>query len=122
MRDCPKTNRHTNSLRATIPGPKPGDFEAGSVQSRAAARAMVESHAKEQRSEEDRELEDLTEFEIATTEDVPNPQVRVWMIRLLRVAQERAKVYEQELRLPTPEEIRRRRAVGKEFDRMTPDR
>src|SRR5689334_5269893 len=110
MRDGLKTNRNPNGLSATIPGPKPGDFETGSVQSRAAARAMVADY-EEQRSHEDRELENLTEFEIAITEDVPNLQVRVWMIRLLRVAEERAKVYEQDLPLPSPEEIRRRHAV-----------
>jgi len=55
----------------------------------------------------------------AMIEDVDNPHVRIFMIRLFRVAVERAKVYEQPLNLPTPEELRYNRAIHKEIHRMS---
>jgi hypothetical protein len=34
------------SLSATVPGPRPGDYPLGSLQSRAAARAMLEARKR----------------------------------------------------------------------------
>jgi hypothetical protein len=86
-------------------------------------RAILIAEADEQRKEEESILADLTPEEQATAqalvEEVDKPLVRQWMIRFFRVALERAKVYEQPLDLGTPDEIRHRRAVLKEIERMT---
>lgn len=118
MRKHLKTHERRNFDPATVRGPNPGDFAAGSLQSRAAARARLANFAEMRRMEEEPALKNLTGFEQAMIEDVDKPLVKIWMIRLLRVAQERAKVYERDLPLPTPKEIRRNRAVAKETDWM----
>jgi hypothetical protein len=118
-----KSQRRCYFVPATYRGPWPGDYPVGSPQSRAAARAILTAYAEEKRKEEEAALADLTPFErahiLATVEDVDKPLVRIWMIRLIRIALERGKVYEQPFPLKTPEEIRHRRAVIKEIDRLT---
>jgi hypothetical protein len=103
----------------TYVGPKPGDFPVGSVQSRAAARAVIAAYAKEQRKMEADILGNLTPIQQATIEDAESPAVQIWMLRMYRVIEERAKVYDQPLPMVTPEEIRHRLAVFKEIDQMT---
>jgi hypothetical protein len=100
-------------------GPKPGDFPIGSPQSRAAARAMVARDAEQQRDMEEDLLANLTPVEQAMIEVVESRGVRILMIRLIRAAQERAKLYGNPFPSLTPEEIRHNRAVYKEIDRMT---
>jgi hypothetical protein len=101
-------------------GPKAGDFAVGSIHSRAAARAMLNHFSDERR--EEIELANQTPSERASlhamTEDVDNPRVRIWMVRLFRAAKERAKVFQQDLPSPTPEEIRHGRALAKEIHRI----
>jgi hypothetical protein len=120
MRNRPKTQRGPYFVPATIPGARPGDFPIGSLQSRAEARAILAGFADKRLKEEADELAKLTPSERAsiraTMEDVDNPLVRAWMIKFFRVAQERARVYERPLPLPTPEEIRQRRAAAKKLD------
>jgi hypothetical protein len=112
-----------NFVPAAYFGPKPGDFPVGSLRSRVAARAILVARADERHKEEETILADLTPDERAwiqaSIEDTDNPSVRLLMIQLFRVALERAKVYEQPLNLGTPEEIRHRRAVVNEIERMT---
>jgi hypothetical protein len=103
----------------TYVGPKPGDFPVGSLQSRAAARAILAAYAEEQRKMEADILGNLTPQEQATIEGAESPAVQIWMLRILRVAQERAIVYEQPLPMVTPEQIRRNRAIYEEINRMT---
>jgi hypothetical protein len=123
MRNRMKTHLVRDFVPATGPGPNPADLPVGSLQSRAAARAMVANFVEEERRQEEAELANLTSFERAVVEavieDVDRPLVRIIMIQLFRAAQERARVYEQDLHLPTPEEIRHQRAVAKEIHRMT---
>jgi hypothetical protein len=123
MRKRLKLQRSCNFVPATYRGPMPGDFPVGSVESRAATRAILIALAEEQREEEEAALADLTPFErahiLATIEDVDEPLVRIWMIYFFRMWRERAKVYEMDLPLWTPEEIRHNRAIFKEIDRMT---
>lgn len=116
MRNRLKTDR--GHFPTTYSGPKPGDFPIGSVQSRAAARAMITSDAEQQRVTEEDLLATLTPMEQAMIEDVESRGVRIFMIRLLRGAQERAKIYGNPFPSLTPEEIRHNRAVHKEIDRM----
>jgi len=101
----------------------PGDFPVGSVESRAAARAILIALAEEQREQEEAALVSLTPSEQASIraeiEDVDKPLVRLWMIYFFRMWRERAKVYEMDFPLRTPEVIRHNRAVFKEIDRMT---
>jgi hypothetical protein len=123
MRKRLKSQRGSNFVPATYRGPMPGDYPVGSVESRAAARAILMACAEEQREQEEAALVDLTPSEQASIraeiEDVDKPLVRIWMIYFFRMSRERAKVYEMDLPLHTPEEIRHNRAVFKEIDRMT---
>jgi hypothetical protein len=123
MSSRPKRHGSRNFFSSAYFGPKPGDFPVGSLRSRVAMRAILIAEADEQRKEEESILADLTPEEQATAqalvEEVDKPLVRQWMIRFFRVALERAKVYEQPLDLGTPDEIRHRRAVLNEIERMT---
>jgi hypothetical protein len=100
-----KSSRDNVQSTATDSGPRPGDYPAGSIESRAAARALLENRAGQLASEE----MELTPFEEATAEDEQNPEVRKILIDLARLAEERAAVFGHEL--PTPEWVRYRRLV-----------
>ena len=89
----------------------------GSIESRAAARALVASTEREKFSLA--ELGNLSLAQQALIEDVDNLGVAVWMVKLFRIALNRAKVYEMSLDWATPEVIRHDHAVAKEIDRMT---
>jgi hypothetical protein len=117
MISVPKTNR-IHFLK-TYSGPKPGDFPVGSSQSRAAARAMVASDAEQRRVMEEDILANLSPLEQALIEANEIHGVQVWIIRLFRGAQERAKIYGKPLPFFTPEEIRHNLAIHKEIDRLT---
>jgi hypothetical protein len=119
MRKCTKPRPARNFVPATIPGVRPGDFPVGSLQSRAAARAMLAGGAEEQCEIEPDELGDRTPIYEALIEDVDNRSVRIYTARFLRAARIREKAYETVLPWRTPEEIRHNRAVFKEIDRLT---
>jgi hypothetical protein len=119
MRKRLKSQHDNNFVPATYQGPWPGDFPIGSVQSRAAARAILNAHAEELRKEEDINLAKLNPSGQAMIEDVDDPGVRKWIILLLLAAQESEKAYGMPLPWPTPEKIRHNRAVFKEVNRMT---
>jgi len=97
----------------------PGDYPIGSIKSRAAARAVLSAYEKEQREVEEAEIASLHPSGQAFLEGFDSPQVRSWIIRLLRHAQESEKVYGKALPWPTPEEIRHNRAVFNEINRIT---
>jgi hypothetical protein len=109
-------------VQATYMGPKPGDFPFGSLQSRAAARAMVAFHQEQVRKEEEEALAIFTPSERAsvqaTIEVHDNPLVRIWIIRLTRIGRERGLVFEQPLHYPTPEVVRHNLAVCEEIQRL----
>jgi hypothetical protein len=100
-------------------GPRPGDYELGSLESRAAARMMVDSYADERAEDEKAELGKLSIHEEALVEGCADPLVRCYMVRLTRRAEKRARIYEQPLPKVTPDDIRHNRAVHKEIDRLT---
>jgi hypothetical protein len=104
---------------ATYLGPRPGDFPLRSLQSRAAARAILMDYAEAQRRSVEGQLENLTPCEQALIEDVDKPEVRILTVQLYRIAKERARIYEMDFFLNTPEKIRYPRAVRKEIARMT---
>ena len=122
MSNRQKWDSGLNFVHATYMGPKPGDFPVGSLQSRAAARAMVAFHQEQLRKEEEEALAIFTPSERAsvqaTIEDVDNPLVRIWIIRLTRIGRERGLVFEQPLHYPTPEVVRHNRAVRVEIQRL----
>jgi len=98
MSNRQKWDSGLNFVHATYMGPKPGDFPVGSLQSRAAARAIVAFHQEEARKVEEDALAIFAPSERASVqaviEDVDNPLVRIWIIRLTRLARERGIVYE----------------------------
>ena len=96
---------------ATVLAPKPGDFPVGSIQSRAAARALVANHAAEQAQDLAAEFGNLTPYEAATIEGVEEPGVARVALHMARVAEERAEIWGT--RLGTPEEIRHLKKVAK---------
>jgi len=98
------------SVFPKVPGIKLCDFPVGSVQSRAAARAFVVAHVEQVRNEIGPEFgKDLPQV-LLMMEDLKSALARSYVIRLLRVARVRAKVFELHLTFPTIEEIRRNRA------------
>jgi hypothetical protein len=105
--------------RRYFPGDKPGDFPVASLESRVAARTIVDSYRDEQRKKEGIDFENLTPLEEVMIEDVDDIQVRIWIILLYRVAKEREKAYGLKWQWPTPAEIRHRRVVVKEIERIT---
>lgn len=102
---------------ATVLAPKPGDFPVGSIQSRAAARALVANHAAEQAQDLAAEFGNLTPYEAASIEGVEEPGVARIALHMARVAEERAEIFG--IRLETPEEIRHLNKVAKLVDEMT---
>jgi hypothetical protein len=105
------------SPSATIPGPKPGDFSAGSLRSRAAARAAVEAFAANLRANEQDQLGDLPPFEQAIAEAGETAELKIQLVRLARAAKVRARIFG--LTLPSPDEIRHNQRVAREIDRLT---
>lgn len=97
-------------VSATVLGPKPGDFPVGSILSRAAARGLLANHAAEQAQDEAAEFANLTLHEIAMAQGA-DPNVARWMIRLVRIAEERAEVFGMPLK--TTEKIRHLEEVAK---------
>ena len=100
-------------------GPKPGDFPVGSVQSRSAARAIVESFKEEARETEAKILAFLPPGAEVLIEDCDDPLVRICTLRLILGAQEHLKEYGQTLCAPVLEKIGHRQAIHEEIDRMT---
>jgi len=98
---------------------KPGDFPIGSLQSRAAARALVSGYVQKQCDAEGAILREFGAAEQASVraliESQPEFSVRLTMLRLMRVALERSRVYKQPLNLPTPEKIRENRRLEKDM-------
>ena len=79
---------------------------------------MIDGDAEQQRLTEEDILGNLTPVEQALIEASEERGVQIYIIRLFRNAQERAKVYGNSLPPLTPEGIRHTRAVHKEIDRM----
>jgi hypothetical protein len=111
-----KSSRDSVLPTATDSGPRPGDYPPGSVESRAAARALLENRAGQLATEE---LE-LTPLQQATAEGESNPEVREILIDLVRLAEEKAAVFGHEL--PTPKWIRYRRLVVNVADELSDGR
>lgn len=115
IRNQLKTHQGRDSGIATTSSAKLSDFPIGSVKSRAAARAIVDCHAAEQRRIDEAEYGNLTPFEVALSE-VWTGEQRLLAIRVAQMMEERARIFE--LSLPTPAEIRYGRAVAAEIDRI----
>jgi hypothetical protein len=92
----PRKNNDLAGLLATESSPRPGDFETGSLKSRAAARTLI-------RKKQAAQLENLTPYQAAMAEGLPEGQ-KDMMAKLALIAEERARIFG--LQLPTPDEIR----------------
>ena len=115
-----ESQRRRLVVSTSIPGIKPGDYPVGSLQSRAAARAILEAYAEEDRREKETVLSNLTPYEEESLKGDPNtPRVQAIMIRLLRVAQNRAKVYGTKSPFSTIKELRDLKALKAEIDRQS---
>jgi hypothetical protein len=105
-----KLQHNPGPMPATVLGPKPGDFPVGSILSRAAARALLANHPAEQAQDEAAEFANLTLNEIAIAQGA-DPNAVPWIIRLNRMAEERAAVFG--MPLETTEKIRHLEEVAK---------
>jgi len=111
-----KNQRNRAPLPATYFGPRPGDFALGSLESRAAARALVSHQTTEQLESEEIELANLTPFELAVTDGYTG-LLKVWMYNLALLAEEKAEIYG--FSLPTPAEARHSLAVARLADELS---
>jgi hypothetical protein len=103
-----KTMHVRKSLPATPSTPVLGGFPLGSVESRVAARLLLISLRAEQAESDAAEFGNLNSFELAVS-DGHSGLERVWLIRLARIAEERAEIFGYAL--PRAEEIRHCREV-----------
>jgi hypothetical protein len=120
MSDRLKMHRDRYFVPATFMGPRPSDFPVGSVQSRAAARAIVVAHAEEQREEDEAELAKLSPAAQANiiNQNIENPLLRRWMINFALLAENREKVFERETPFFTVERNRHDQEVAEGVDRL----
>jgi hypothetical protein len=107
MRNRPNAQGHRYSVLPKVSGPKPWDFPVGSVQSRAAARAVVIALAEQMRNEIEAEFGKDSPQVLLVMKDLKSALARSYVVRLLRVAREKAKIYEFDFTLPPVEEVRR---------------
>jgi hypothetical protein len=114
-----KTRQNRTFLPATSFRSRPGDFALGSPKSRAAARALLVSQTTEQLECEADELGNLSAFELAVGEG-HSGGVRLWAIRLARMAEEKAKIFG--FSLPTPEQFRHAREIARLADELADGR
>ena len=98
---------HTRNRRSRM-GPRPGDFPVGSLESRAAARAVQLARDLEVRERQAAQLQNLTPVEQAISEASDDPEVQALMVRLFRYTViPRYEMYG--MQLPTAEELRQLR-------------
>jgi hypothetical protein len=100
----------------TATAPTPGDFPVGSARSRAAARAILEKRAVEERKIEKAQFAKLTPFQAAWAEGYTGPKKYI-AAGLAAAVEERGRVFG--FALLTAEEIRHKRAVAAEIDRIS---
>lgn len=97
-----------------VSGPDPREFPIGSVQSRAAARAIVAAYLKQEREEIETEFGKDAPQVFFVIEELESARARQYVLRLLRHARMVAKLYGRDFALPTIEECQRNRArLGK---------
>lgn len=114
-----KVQHYLGPVPATVLGPKPGDFPVGSLQSRAAARALLANHAAEQAQALAAEFGDLTPYEAAMIEG-EDAEIIPILLHMARVAEAKAEMFG--IYLETPEEIRLAKKVAKLADEITDGR
>jgi len=96
---------------ANITGLHPADFPVGSVQSRAAARALIEGSTLQQSEELASALANLSPLELAISEAAEEPEVKFLMVRFVReVMVPKYEIYG--IPLPTPQELRQARELS----------
>jgi hypothetical protein len=116
MANVLKVKQGRKPVLATVSGAKPGDFPLGSIQSRAAVRALLANQAAEQAQDELAEFANLTPYEIAIAEG-EDPAIIPALVGLARTVELRAEVFG--FSLETPEEIRHLKEVAKLTNELT---
>ncbi len=111
---------NTRNLRSRL-GPRPGDFPLGSLESRAAARAVQLARDLEIQEQQAALLENLTPLERAFLEGVsdpvkPSPALHMLLNKMIKMEEQFG------LPLPTPEEVRHWRQVEKEIAKVEQER
>jgi hypothetical protein len=76
-------SNHTRNRRSS-PGPRPGDFPLGSVESRAAARATQVALRLASRQAMEAHFRNLTPLEKAMIEGIDDPNVQAIIVRVIR--------------------------------------
>jgi hypothetical protein len=118
MRDRAKTRGHVDFPAATF-GVRPGDFPVGSVESRAAARALISGMEDERDRNALADLGPLSEVEKALIDEADlDPLTQSYIVRCYRIALDREEVYGKPLPKVTLDEIRRNRAAALEKRRL----
>ena len=107
MRSRPNAREPRYFVRPKVSGPDPRDFPVGSVQSRAAARAIVVTYLEQERKEIETEFGKDAPQVLILMECLGSALARNYALRLLRVAKMNAKLYGLEFAFPTIEECRR---------------
>jgi hypothetical protein len=99
-------------------GPRPGDFPLGSLESRAAARAVQLARELEIQERQAAQLQNLTPLEQEISEASDDPEVQALMVRLFRYTViPRYEIYG--MQLPTAEELRQLRKDSSARNRQT---
>jgi hypothetical protein len=102
-------------------GPGPGDFPLGSLESRAAARAVQLASDMEAQEQRAALLRNLAPLEQAFIETVDDPGVQAIVLDLVRgVIIPKHQLFGWPL--PTPEELRHMRQVSEEVDKIVQER
>jgi hypothetical protein len=114
MRKCTRN-------RSSRLGPRPGDFALGSLESRAAARAVqlvLDIEAQEQRAALFRNLTPLEQAFIEVVDDPRAQAVGLYLVRNVIIAKHQL----FGLPLPTPEEVRHTASLRKEVAKIEQER
>jgi hypothetical protein len=118
MTKRPRSHQSAYFISAVVPEIRPGDFPVGSLESRAAARALLIAFEQEEAQEYEAHLCSLSPREQAFIEGIDDRRVCACTVRLLRAAEDREKAYGIVLPFPTAEKIRHNRKVAAEIQRL----
>jgi hypothetical protein len=109
-------SNRTRNRRSRV-GPRPGDFPLGSLKSRAAARAVQQALSVEAQQQQAVLFGNMTPLEQAFCEMVKGPGAQAVMLYMVRTAIiPKCKIFGWPV--PTPEEVRHKRQVSEEVEKL----
>jgi hypothetical protein len=107
-------NNYTQNRRSWL-GPRPGDYPVGSIESRAAARAVLLAHDLEEQEQQAALLGNLTLLEQAWIERIDDPKSQAFAVYMFRnLIYPKHKMFG--IPLPTREEVNHKRQLSEEKD------